>query len=592
MVLVAFNFRLQALGFMALSQLARDNGPDSTEGNYGLWDQLAALRWVQRNIRSFGGDPSNVVLFGPDSAAALPLALIGRSIRRSQERSGESSSKDAPGLPVTPSASDIEGRLFRGVWLANPTTYLPLSYQAANQHYQRLLSGQSTCYAADHPKTGGLKEDVERPANSSDRRLRECLMQLSSEQIVREYLGKDDPAYRLDDENSLPIRGIFADKLVTVDNELVVDFTFSAKTVSGLADPPDASRMPPSANPANKDNDNGKVNANRQPHYGNSANPISGANNIANGEQENDVATAAANELPSHRRVDRTADRKSSSVKEEDFNGRHTDGPVELLIGSTMQAVEYWPCPSNVHLWNWDEFERYVGTSLNSFSRDAYKKTSSLYAIDIDRQSSGAGASLNDCAHQKNPPAEIYLTMVSDIRQLCPVEELVSSLRSLRIGPNGGIPVHRYVIETRPSARLAESLARRQLNGDQTAIQQRVNNQSDSEQQIEDSVRRYAFHQWDLLAFFGFDQDPTLRPDDSDLRFQSQVRDMVHKFVHGTGEQPENGNSIDHRRWPFQSDGTLLTLDGATRPLLSQDFRRDICAFWQRFLGRAYAWVS
>jgi para-nitrobenzyl esterase len=57
-VVVSMNYRLGPLGFMAHEAL-----PNRT-ANFGLLDMIAALDWVQRNIRSFGGDPSNVTIFG------------------------------------------------------------------------------------------------------------------------------------------------------------------------------------------------------------------------------------------------------------------------------------------------------------------------------------------------------------------------------------------------------------------------------------------------------------------------------------------------------------------------------------------------
>ena len=69
-IVVTINYRLGALGFLAHPALAaRPGGPS---GNYGLMDQQAALRWVQRNIRNFGGDPRNVTIFG-ESAGGLSV---------------------------------------------------------------------------------------------------------------------------------------------------------------------------------------------------------------------------------------------------------------------------------------------------------------------------------------------------------------------------------------------------------------------------------------------------------------------------------------------------------------------------------------
>ena len=60
-ILVTFNYRLGALGYIALPELAKRDG---TTGNNGLLDQIAALKWVQANISAFGGDPDNITVFG------------------------------------------------------------------------------------------------------------------------------------------------------------------------------------------------------------------------------------------------------------------------------------------------------------------------------------------------------------------------------------------------------------------------------------------------------------------------------------------------------------------------------------------------
>jgi para-nitrobenzyl esterase len=63
-ILVAMNYRLGALGFFAHPALTREAGAGAPLANYGLMDQIAALRWVKRNIARFGGDPANVTIFG------------------------------------------------------------------------------------------------------------------------------------------------------------------------------------------------------------------------------------------------------------------------------------------------------------------------------------------------------------------------------------------------------------------------------------------------------------------------------------------------------------------------------------------------
>jgi para-nitrobenzyl esterase len=67
-VVVTLNYRLGPLGFLAHPALSRES-ERGVSGNYGLLDQIAALRWVQANIAAFGGDPSNVTLVGQSAGA-------------------------------------------------------------------------------------------------------------------------------------------------------------------------------------------------------------------------------------------------------------------------------------------------------------------------------------------------------------------------------------------------------------------------------------------------------------------------------------------------------------------------------------------
>ena len=70
-IVVSLNYRLGVLGYLAHPELDKE-GPS---GDYGLQDQLAALRWVKANIAHFGGDPDNVTLFG-ESAGAHAVGLL------------------------------------------------------------------------------------------------------------------------------------------------------------------------------------------------------------------------------------------------------------------------------------------------------------------------------------------------------------------------------------------------------------------------------------------------------------------------------------------------------------------------------------
>jgi para-nitrobenzyl esterase len=74
-VLVSFNYRLGLLGFFAHPALTREAGATPT-ANFGLLDQLAAIRWVRRNIAAFGGDTSNITIFGESAGGQDVLALL------------------------------------------------------------------------------------------------------------------------------------------------------------------------------------------------------------------------------------------------------------------------------------------------------------------------------------------------------------------------------------------------------------------------------------------------------------------------------------------------------------------------------------
>lgn len=73
-VVVTMNYRLGPYGFFAHPALTADS-PHEASGNYGLADMVASLRWVQSNIAAFGGDPSNVTVFG-QSAGAMAIGSL------------------------------------------------------------------------------------------------------------------------------------------------------------------------------------------------------------------------------------------------------------------------------------------------------------------------------------------------------------------------------------------------------------------------------------------------------------------------------------------------------------------------------------
>ncbi len=73
-VVVTINYRLGVFGYLAHPELSAESA-DRVSGNYGLQDQIAALKWIERNIAAFGGDTENVTIAG-ESAGALSVMYL------------------------------------------------------------------------------------------------------------------------------------------------------------------------------------------------------------------------------------------------------------------------------------------------------------------------------------------------------------------------------------------------------------------------------------------------------------------------------------------------------------------------------------
>ena len=74
-ILVTINYRLGILGFLAHPELTAENSNHSS-GNYGILDQVAALKWIKENIAQFGGDPDHITVFGQSAGAGSAQSLV------------------------------------------------------------------------------------------------------------------------------------------------------------------------------------------------------------------------------------------------------------------------------------------------------------------------------------------------------------------------------------------------------------------------------------------------------------------------------------------------------------------------------------
>lgn len=112
-VLVTINYRLGVFGFLADKALAAES-PHHSAGNYGLLDQIAALRWVHRNIDRFGGNPRNVTIWGQSAGAMSAEALVLSPVAKGLFQRAQADSGVGLMTGIEPNLADAErnGRAF------------------------------------------------------------------------------------------------------------------------------------------------------------------------------------------------------------------------------------------------------------------------------------------------------------------------------------------------------------------------------------------------------------------------------------------------------------------------------------------------
>ncbi|MBB3146700.1 para-nitrobenzyl esterase [Phyllobacterium trifolii] len=96
LVVISMNYRLGRLGFFAHPALAEES-PGEPIGNYGYMDQLAALKWVQRNIAAFGGDPNKLTIFGESAGGGSVMSHLVSPLSRGLFRAAI---LESPGIPT------------------------------------------------------------------------------------------------------------------------------------------------------------------------------------------------------------------------------------------------------------------------------------------------------------------------------------------------------------------------------------------------------------------------------------------------------------------------------------------------------------
>ncbi|XP_061671612.1 para-nitrobenzyl esterase isoform X2 [Syngnathoides biaculeatus] len=179
-VYVSFNYRLNAFGFMAL-EILREGSLKNTSGNYGFMDQIAALKWVQRNIHIFGGDPGKVTIFGQSSGGTSVWTLM-----------------------MSPLA---KGLFHRAVDMSGSYVYNATLEQAESDNLLFL-------------KNTGCKDLP-------------CLRSLSIKQILQAIPWQQYPSWGADELTDLPTRGHFCGPVAVVDGYVLEAAPFELWEMKG-----------------------------------------------------------------------------------------------------------------------------------------------------------------------------------------------------------------------------------------------------------------------------------------------------------------------------------------------------------------------
>ncbi|HUI63463.1 MAG TPA: carboxylesterase/lipase family protein [Bacteroidota bacterium] len=151
---VSINYRLGPFGFMAHPALSAES-PMHVSGNYGLLDQIEALRWVQRNIEAFGGDPHKVTIFGESAGSVSVGCLIASPLAKGLFQRAIMESGVPSSLPLLHSPGERDSsaetageEIARELGIANPEgKSAAIAAKLRSESAEQLLE-------ASHPRIG------------------------------------------------------------------------------------------------------------------------------------------------------------------------------------------------------------------------------------------------------------------------------------------------------------------------------------------------------------------------------------------------------------------------------------------------------
>jgi para-nitrobenzyl esterase len=164
-IVVTCNYRLGVLGFLATPELSAESGHHSS-GNYGLLDDIAVLKWVQRNIAAFGGDPTRVTVGGQSAGAGavgfLEISPMARGLfSRSLKQSGVRYPRDPQLRTLAPAWKPLKDAEADGAgYVAAHGAHSLAELRALP--WQQLIAGSDVSDKPDNPGAGRFRPIIDR----------------------------------------------------------------------------------------------------------------------------------------------------------------------------------------------------------------------------------------------------------------------------------------------------------------------------------------------------------------------------------------------------------------------------------------------
>ena len=210
-IFITCNYRLGALGFCSLPELAERDGHS---GNYGLYDQLTALQWVYHNIRQFGGDEENITLMGQSAGAmsvqqlcASPLAkkYISKAIMTSGGGINDSFSKLIHEKNVYSFWRTVTAKLGNTLedWINSPSKVLldamnetAKNYDNSLQYFMPVIDDHLICYDQNAISTKKVQASIPYLMGSTkDDLFTDIFAKMAKEWTIQQTTQNMQPSY-------------------------------------------------------------------------------------------------------------------------------------------------------------------------------------------------------------------------------------------------------------------------------------------------------------------------------------------------------------------------------------------------------------